>query len=269
MRDSEYKTLLMDDVFAALAHPLRRALLDRLHAEDGQTLSELERSQPITRFGVMKHLGVLENAHLIVTRRIGREKRHYLNPLPIQEIADRWIARYAQPFLRTMSDLKTAVEGKDAAMAPAAPQHVWELFIRATPLAVWTILTDDEKTPLWQHFNMSSVTDWAVGGAITYRVGDAAMIVGEVLAVEPPHRFVHSFRAQWSPAVAADPASRVTWLLEPVGDAACKLTLIHDDFGGETETSKAVVGGWPEALSRLKTLAETGVPFLLPGPAAA
>lgn len=257
----------MDDIFNALAHPIRRGLLDRLRERDGQTLTELERNQPLTRFGVMKHLGVLEDAHLIVTRKVGREKLHYLNPLPIQEIADRWVSRFTAPFARTLSDLARAAQGKDTIMS-AAPKHIWELFIRATPQEVWSILTDDTK-PLWQHFNMTSRTEWVAGGTITFFVGDRPMIVGKVLELDPPFRFVHSFSAQWSPDVAVDPASRVTWLLEAVGDNACKLTLTHDDFGGETATSKAITGGWPEALSRLKTLAETGEPFYMPSPAVA
>nr|WP_183822712.1 SRPBCC domain-containing protein [Rhizobium cellulosilyticum] len=256
----------MDDIFNALAHPLRRELLDHLRERDGQTLNELGRSQSITRFGVMKHLNILEDANLIVTRKIGREKLHYLNPLPVQEIADRWISRFAAPFAQTINDIKAVAEKRDATMASAIPKHVWEMFIRATPQDVWALLADDEKTPLWQHFNMTSRTEWVVGGAITFFVGDREMIVGKVLEIDPPHRFVHSFSAQWSPDVAVDPASRVTWLIEAVGENACKLTLTHDDFGGDTATSKAVGGGWPEALSRLKTLAETGEPFYIAAP---
>lgn len=256
----------MGDIFQAMAHPIRRDILDRLRQRDGQTLTELEQRQPVTRFGVMKHLGVLEDAHLIVTRKVGREKLHYLNPLPIQEVADRWVSRFAAPFARTLSDLATASE-KWNTMSAAAPKHVWEMFIRATPSEVWAILTDDAKTPLWQHFNMTSKTDWRIGGAITFFVGDRPMIVGAILELAPPLRLVHSFSAQWSPEVSGDPASRVTWTLEAVGDNACKLTLTHDDFGGATATSRAVGGGWPEALSRLKTLVETGEPFRMPAPA--
>lgn len=256
----------MDDIFDALAHPIRRGILDRLRQRDGQTLSELERDQPVTRFGVMKHLGVLEGAHLIVTRKVGREKLHYLNPLPLQDVADRWISRFAAPFARTLSDLASVAEGRNDKMNNAAPKHVWETYIRATPEAVWAILTDDEKTPLWQHFNMTSRTEWRKDGAITFFVGDTPMIVGKVLEIEPPRRFVHSFSAQWSSDVAVDPASRVTWSLEPVGEGACKLILTHDDFGGDTATSRAVGSGWPEALSRLKTLAETGEPFYIAAP---
>lgn len=255
----------VNDVFGALAHPIRRALLDRLRERDGQTLTELERDQPLTRFGVMKHLGVLEDAGLIVTRKLGREKRHYLNPIPIQEIADRWVSRFAAPFARSLLDLATAAT-RETSMTASGPRHVWEMFIRATPQDVWAILTDDAKTPLWQHFNMTSRTDWVAGGAITFLVGDREMIVGRVLEIEPPRRFVHSFSARWSPEVAGDPPSRVTWTLELVGEGACKLTLVHDDFGGDTQTSRMITGGWPEALSRLKTLVETGEAFLLPAP---
>lgn len=256
----------MDDIFAALAHPIRREILDCLRERDGQTLSELERGQPITRFGVMKHLAVLEGARLVVTRKAGREKLHFLNPLPIQDVADRWVSRFAAPFARTLGDLAVIAEKRGPIMSHAAPKHVWEMFIRATPDEVWSILTDDARTPLWQHFNMTSRTEWKPGGSITFFVGERPMIVGTVLELEPPRRLVHSFTAQWSPDVAADPASRVTWSLEPVGEGACKLTLTHDDFAGETATSKAIGGGWPEALSRLKTLAETGEPFYIPVP---
>ena len=257
----------MDDIFNALANPIRRNLLDRLHEQDGQTQTQLEQGQPVTRFGVMKHLRVLMDAHLITTRKIGREKHHYLNPVPIQELADRWISRFAAPFTRTMSDLVNTFERKDISMSDAGPTHVWEAYVRATPSEVWAIITDDAKSPLWKHFNMTSKTEWVVGGTITFLLGARPVIVGEVLEIDPPNRFVHSFSARWSPDVSADKPSRVTWQIEPIGDAACKIVLTHDDFGGNTTTSEAVGAGWPEELSRLKTLAETGAPLILPMPA--
>lgn len=258
----------MDAVFDALAHPIRRGLLDRLREKDGQTLSELERDQPVTRFGVMKHLGVLERAHLIVTRKVGREKLHHLNPVPLQQVADRWISRYAAPFARTLSDLSASLETKGETMPEAGPKHVYEHFLRARPEEVWAVLTDDARTPLWQHFNMTSATDWRVGGAITFFMGEQAVIVGEILELAPPERLVHSFSARWAPDVARDPPSRVTWALSAIAGGT-RLVLTHDDFGGPTATSRAVTGGWPESLSRLKTLIETGSPFLIPAPAAA
>ena len=105
----------MDEVFKALADPTRRALLDALFERDGQTVQALcERFPSMTRFGVMKHLDVLETANLITTRREGRTKLHFLNPVPIQQVADRWIGKYAQPFTRALVDLKADLESRPA-----------------------------------------------------------------------------------------------------------------------------------------------------------
>ena len=100
----------MDAVFKALADPTRRSLLDALFAEDGQTLSALEKRLPMTRFGVMKHLKVLEEAGLVVARKRGREKLHFLNPVPIRLIHDRWVSKYAEPWVETLTDLKNQLE---------------------------------------------------------------------------------------------------------------------------------------------------------------
>ena len=100
----------MDDVFKALADPTRRSLLDELFNEDGQTLSALEERLPMTRFGVMKHLKVLEEAGLVVTRKQGREKLHFLNPVPIRLIHDRWVSKYAEPWASALTELKTQLE---------------------------------------------------------------------------------------------------------------------------------------------------------------
>ena len=100
----------VDEVFKALADPTRRLLLDELYRRDGQTLTELESRVEMTRFGVMKHLKVLEEAHLVTTRRRGREKLHFLNPVPIQLVHDRWVSKYAEPWAATLSGLKNALE---------------------------------------------------------------------------------------------------------------------------------------------------------------
>ena len=257
----------MADVFDALANAHRRQLLDLLRERDGRTLGELESHLPLSRFAVMKHLGILEEAGLVTSRKVGREKFHYLNPVPIQDVSDRWISRYASPFARGLLDLKVGIEQGVFRMDTAviAPRHVFELFIDASPEAVWAVLTDDAKTPLWQHFNMDSRTDWRVGGDIEFLLGGRAMIVGKLIELTPPKRLVHSFNARWSEDVAGDPPSRVTWELEPAGNGATKVSLVHDDFGGDTTTSRMVAAGWVEAISRLKTLVETGKPFAMPG----
>jgi DNA-binding transcriptional ArsR family regulator len=100
----------MDAVFKALADPTRRKLLDRLFEKDGQTLTALERGLPMTRIGVMKHLRVLEEARLVKTKRRGREKLHFLNPVPIRLIYDRWVSKYAEPWAATLTELKTRLE---------------------------------------------------------------------------------------------------------------------------------------------------------------
>jgi DNA-binding transcriptional ArsR family regulator len=100
----------MDEVFKALADRTRRQLLDELYKRDGQTLTELESRLPMSRFGVMKHLKVLEEAHLITTQKRGREKLHFLNPVPIRLVHDRWVSKYAEPWAATLTGLKRELE---------------------------------------------------------------------------------------------------------------------------------------------------------------
>src|SRR5882757_718793 len=112
-----------DDVFKALADPTRRSLLDELFKEDGQTLSALQQRLPMTRFGVMKHLKLLEEAGLVVTRRRGREKLHFLNVIPIRLIHDRWVSKYTEPWAAALSDLKHRLEDKTM-------QKIFEIYIK-------------------------------------------------------------------------------------------------------------------------------------------
>src|SRR5437879_3999802 len=115
----------VDEVFKALADPTRRRLLDELAREDGQTLNALQERFPMTRFGVMKHLRLLEEAGLVVTRRRGREKLHFLNPVPIRLVHDRWVSKYAEPWAASLSDLKSQLE--------TTMEKVFEIYIKTTP----------------------------------------------------------------------------------------------------------------------------------------
>jgi DNA-binding transcriptional ArsR family regulator len=108
---------LMDAVFKALADPTRRSLLDQLHKQDGQPLKALGAGLEMTRFGVMKHLRVLEEAGLVTTRKHGREKLHFLNPVPIRLIHDRWVSKYAEPWAATLTGLKKELEEDDGTAA--------------------------------------------------------------------------------------------------------------------------------------------------------
>ncbi len=136
----------MEPVFRALSDPNRRYLLDLLHERDGQTLLELQGHLPMTRFGVMKHLKILEEAGLIVTRRSGREKLHYLNRVPIQMVYDRWVMKYAQPVAQSLTFLKYGLEDPSMTATTALATHIYEVYIRSTPEKVWHALTDSEMT---------------------------------------------------------------------------------------------------------------------------
>src|SRR3954463_11920847 len=127
----------MDEVFKAMADPTRRALLDELFAEDGQTLSALEERLPMTRFGVMKHLKVLEEAGLVVAKRRGREKLHFLNPVPIRLVHDRGVSKYAEPWAATLTGLKRDLE-------ETTMEKVFEIYIKTTPEQLWEAITDGE-----------------------------------------------------------------------------------------------------------------------------
>src|SRR5690348_4735056 len=141
----------MDEVFRALADPTRRSLLDELFKQDGQTLSALESRLPMSRFGVMKHLKVLEEAGLVVSRRSGREKLHFLNPVPIRLIHDRWIDKYTERQVSALADLKAELEGtmSDTTSSPtidnAVTTQVHRVYIKAPAQAVWNAIT----TPEW------------------------------------------------------------------------------------------------------------------------
>jgi uncharacterized protein YndB with AHSA1/START domain len=245
----------VDEVFRALADPTRRALLDELFREDGQTLTALERRFAMTRFGVMKHLKLLEDAGLVVTRRRGREKTHHLNPVPIRLIHDRWVSKYAEPWVAGLSDLKTQLE--------AGMEKVYEIYIRTTPERLWEAITDPDARAKY-NFGVRTETDWQPGSTITMvspRAG-GPLGDGEVLEADPPRRLVHTMRALWGEDVKEEGFSRVTWEIEPVGDS-CRLLLTHDQL--RENANEQLYGGWPMILSGLKTWVETGEVLTTPG----
>jgi uncharacterized protein YndB with AHSA1/START domain/DNA-binding transcriptional ArsR family regulator len=246
-----------DDVFKALADPSRRLLLDSLYIHDGQTLGELCARLPgMTRFGVMKHLRLLEAADLVLSRKVGREKLHYLNPMPIRLLHDRWIGKYAAPWVGALADLKSDLEG--ALME--RPRHVYQVYIRTAPEQLWQAITDPAFTDRFFHQTRIDA-QWQPGAPVRYWMRDGRLAVeGTVLETDPPRRLVTTWAFRHDPETSVDPPSRVTWEIEPVGEM-CRLTLVHDDFVTETATFKSVGGGWPLVLSSLKSLLETGEPL--------
>jgi DNA-binding transcriptional ArsR family regulator len=218
----------MDEVFKALADPTRRSLLDELFREDGQTLSALEGRLPMSRFGVMKHLGVLEQAGLVVTQKRGREKLHFLNPVPIRLVHDRWVSKYAEPWAAGLSELKRSIE-------EATMEKVFEVWIKTTPEVLWEAIT--KKRGEWSFSVPSS---------------------GGTLEEDPPRRLVQEMKAEWSDAVKDEAPSRIEWTIaERAG--YCQLTIVHS--GLREGASDELYGGWPIMLSSLKSFIETGEPL--------
>lgn len=245
----------MDAVFRALADPTRRALLDALFAEDGQTLSALAERFDMTRFGVMKHLGLLEDAGLVVVRRRGREKLHFLNPVPIRLVHDRWVSKYAEPWAAGLSDLKGRLE--------TTMEKIFEIYIRTTPERLWEAITDPEIRATY-NFGARQRSDWTPGSRVEMWSPKAESLLGEGenVEVDPPRRLVQTMVALWSEAARSEGATRVTWEIEPVGDS-CRLTVTHDQL--REGASEELYGGWPMILSGLKTWLETGEPLTTPG----
>jgi uncharacterized protein YndB with AHSA1/START domain len=246
----------MDEVFRALADPTRRSLLDELFKQDGQTLGTLERRLPMTRFGVMKHLKVLEEANLVTTRKRGREKLHFLNPVPIRLVHDRWVSKYAEPWAATLSGLKKTLEEDGM-------EKVFEIYIKTTPERLWEAITDGEMRQKYT-FGVGVESDWTPGSRYeaVHPGAGVAISEGENLEVDPPHRLVQSMNALWSDDVKSEGTSRVTWEIEPVG-TSCRLTVTHDQL--REGANGELYGGWPMILSGLKTLLETGELLETPG----
>ena len=237
----------MDEVFRALSDPSRRRLLDSLNSRNGQSLRELCAGLDMARQSVSKHLAILTGANLVTTVWRGREKLHYLNPAPINEIAERWINHYDQQRVTALSDLKKALEGT----AMSKPEFVYTTYINTTPERLWQGLTDPAFTR--RYWGIAWESDWHAGSTVTLeldqvKIADPAQVV---LESEPYRRLSytwHSFTPEWAAAygvsdehlakVASERRSKVTFDIEPVGEMV-KLTVIHDDFDAAAPCSRA------------------------------
>jgi len=255
----------MDEVFKALADASRRRLLDSLNVRNGQNLSELCAGLDMARQSVSKHLTVLEAASLVTTVWRGREKLHYLNAVPINAIAERWINQYDRERARALADLKTALE-----QPMTTNEFVYTTYIKTTPQRLWQALTDPAFTR--RYWGVTFESDWNVGSTMTWeergtKIADPAQVV---LDAEPYRRLAyswHTFTPEWAEAlglsedvftaVAGERRSKVTFEIEPVGQMV-KLTVVHDDFDPGSTVREMVSQGWPRLLSDLKTLLETG-----------
>jgi uncharacterized protein YndB with AHSA1/START domain len=213
----------------------------------------------MTRFGVMKHLKLLEEARLVVSKRRGREKLHFLNPVPIRLLHDRWVSKYTEPWAAGLVSLQNTLEST----LEKTMEKVYEIYIKTTPERLWEAITSADIRKHFQ-FGVLFTGDWTTGSRIEMGTDDNPAFLGngEVLESDPPRRLVHTMNSTWSDDVVAEGTSRVTWEIAQVADSCC-LTLTHDQLreGAHPE----VYGGWPMILSGLKTWLETGEDLTTPG----
>jgi uncharacterized protein YndB with AHSA1/START domain/DNA-binding transcriptional ArsR family regulator len=242
----------MAPVFKALADPTRRRLLDRLHADNGQTLTALRQDLGMSRQAITQHLDLLEAAGVVTTVRHGREKLHYLNPVPLHEIYERWIAKFEPPDLEALSAIKRRLEQENTM---EKPKLVYVTFIASTPERVWDALTDPEQTAAyWGHRNVSGWTKGATWQHVRID-GSGVDVGGTILEIDPPRRLAHTWSVDGS---NADDLSRVTFDIETV-NGVVKLTMTHENLS-DVEFAD-VNHGWPIVLSSLKSYIETGEPL--------
>ena len=260
----------IDDVFKALGDPSRRLLLDSLNERNGQTLRELCSRLDMARQSVSKHLAVLEAANLVATVRRGREKLHYLNAAPINDIAERWITRYERDRVHALADLKRALEDT----AVDRPSFVYTTYIRSTPERLWQALTEPAFTEAY--WGITFDTDWAAGAPMTWLQRGVTIADAEQVVVESdPYRRLaytwHAFTPELAAALdidadraqrlAAERRSKVTFDIEALDDEQVKLTVVHDDLEPGGVMAGMISNGWPRVLANLKTLLETGEPL--------
>ncbi|GGL05074.1 ArsR/SmtB family transcription factor [Nocardia jinanensis] len=255
----------MDEVFKALADPSRRQLLDRLHARNGQSLGELGDGLGMSRQAVTKHLVVLAEANLVTAVRDGRRRLHYLNPVPINEIAQRWIGKYDRDRLTALADLKRTLEEP-----VSAPEFVYVTYIRTTDRKLWQALTDPAFTE--RYWGAAFESDWRPGSPMVWHQQGWSSSDPEqvVLEAEPYTRLSytwHTFDPAFAEAFGMDSGevaawgqetrSKVTFELEPQGEVV-KLTVVHDGFEPGSAVLEGISTGWPNIIASLKTLLETG-----------
>jgi len=243
----------MDAIFRALNDPTRRALLDSLRRKDGQTLGELEGALEMTRFGVMKHLKLLEEAGLVVSVKRGRFKYHYLNALPLQEVIDRWIEPLlAKPAARAVIDLKAKLEGTaPMSLDDRKPDFVMSTFIRCSQDALWDALQDPDAVA---HYHFMQCRAERKGDKVTMFLPDGTpMMSSAIIEAEPKTRLVTTFEPHW----AEIPPSRVVYLILVEG-SACRLTIEHYGLAFPATPGEGIVDGWERWAAGLKSWLETG-----------
>ena len=245
----------MNEVFRAINDSNRRLLMDRLLAEDGQTLGTLCGHLPnMTRFGVMSHLRVLEDAGLVVTHKVGRSKHHYLTPVPIRMIHDRWISTFTEATIGRIARIKTTIEGEERM---TSADHVYQAYIAAPASRVWEAIINGDDTVRY-FYGTRVESDWVTGAEIRYLGSDGAVMAdGTVISIEHGSRLDMTFHPHWDPELEAEGPVRQAWIVEEQ-HGVTSLTVETRDMDPSSKTHGEFTAGIPYIVSGLKTLAETG-----------
>ncbi|MEM9394116.1 MAG: SRPBCC domain-containing protein [Pseudomonadota bacterium] len=256
----------MDSIFKALNDPTRRALLDSLRQKDGQSLQDLQTTSDMTRFGIMKHLGILEDAGLVVPVKKGRFKYHYLNAVPLQEVIDRWIDPFlAKPAARGVISLKSKLEGSKMMfdLASTKPDFVSQTFIRCPLDALWHALVDEEEAMKYHFLATAAKGSLAEEGATLAFTGPSGnlMLNMNVISIHPKSEIVMTFAPFFSGK--EEQTSTCRYIVSDEGDQ-CRLIIEHYNIPPGHE---GVADGWSRIAAGLKTYLETGRPARFPLPA--
>ncbi|MGE0001667.1 MAG: ArsR/SmtB family transcription factor, partial [Fimbriimonadaceae bacterium] len=210
----------------------------------------------MTRFGVMRHLRVLEDAGLVATRKKGRTKEHFLNAAPIRGIASRWVGKYAEPHLRMLDGVRIRAE-QHAMTQSKAQTHIIETYIKATPDRVWEALTNPDETEKY-YFGTRVQTTLEPGSRFDYLLPDGSiMLEGVVESCEPCTRLVTTFAPKWDEDAVSAGTSRVTFELEETSGIT-RLRLTHEGLPAGHPIVEGTFTGWSRIFAGLKSLVETG-----------
>jgi uncharacterized protein YndB with AHSA1/START domain/DNA-binding transcriptional ArsR family regulator len=242
----------MNKVFDALADKTRRQILDQLHSSNGLSLSEICADLQISRPGVSKHLSKLEEAGLITILWKGREKLHFINVVPLQDLYTRWISKFDADRITALSELKYKLEKDNQAKERTMKGFVYQIVISATPDKIWKALREAEFTQQYW-FGRKLVSSWEIGSEVNLITPEGnSEMTGKVVEVIPNKRLSYT----WNTQERGAETTTVVFELEEFGPMT-KLKILHD-VNMEDPSGQRAVGGWTMIISGLKTLMETG-----------
>lgn len=245
----------MDKIFGALADKSRRYLLDLLYEKNGQSLSELCSRLEMSRQAVSKHLSILENADIVVAVWKGREKIHYINPVPLKLISLRWINKFDEIRIQGLLEFKDNLENKTKEAIMKG--FMYQIVISSSPEKVWEALIQPEFTKKYW-FGRSVISEWKVGSAVSIITPEGKEEMrGEVIEFQPNKRLSYTWQAIQEKS--EEKVTTVVFEIQEMGPLT-KLTILHDINAEEAKFEQAAAG-WTFILCGIKTLLETGEPL--------